>query len=154
MVLSVRHDACHRGRNRISTCRSTRTTSTLCRPLTRSRTPSTSTRTSTQSTDHDRKLVATPSVCVSRILNTHDSQGSVISDPARYGTVRCGALQHRTAWYGSAVATFTLEFSIFIALHCGDAWSCTAPRGARRDARCRGGSGMKELSFFCVLFFV
>jgi len=60
--------------------------------------------------------------------------------------VRRGFARRRTAWYNSStVAAFTLEFSMCIALHCGDA--------THRAALCRAGSGVKEpllISFECV----
>jgi len=59
--------------------------------------------------------------------------GSFTPDPARHGTVRHVPAQRRTSWYGLAVAAFTLEFSICIALHCGDARHRNAPCRAVPD---------------------
>ena len=56
----------------------------------------------------------------------------VLSHRIRNDTVR------RAAWYGPAVTAFTSEFSIRIALYCGDA--------RRRHAPCSAGSGVKEPS--------
>ena len=68
-------------------------------------------------------------------------KGSFTPDLARHGTFSCRLAGRRavpsvaTAWYSAAVAAFTLEFSICIALQYGSE--------RHRDAPCRAGAGVK-----------